>query len=59
MTRFLSPFAAAARGVRSAHPMQISGAATGRPRDLVPVHAHSAAPAARARLTNFRRAIQG
>lgn len=55
MTRFLAPLAAAARRARFGDPFGIRSAAPVSQCDLPA----AAAPSGRARLTNFRRAIQG
>jgi len=59
MTRHLLPVSAAAFRTRKGDHLQIRSSAAGSQRDLTPGAARSAAPAGRARLTHFRRAILG
>ncbi|MGI3184500.1 hypothetical protein [Nioella aestuarii] len=59
MTRFLSPLAFAARRNQSGDHLRIRSDAAGSQRDVVVVAPRADRSAGRARLTNFRRAIQG
>lgn len=59
MTRFLAPFSSAARRAIAGDHLRVRSIAAGSQRDLVAVLTRDTAPASRARLTNFRRAIQG
>lgn len=59
MTRFLTSFASAASRVRSGGPLWIRSRASGASCDLVAGPVRVTPQADRARLTHFRRAIQG